>query len=122
MLKKPLFKIASLTQTDGQIDAELQIDQHNEIFAGHFPDHPVVPGACMLQIVKEILADTVKADIGLLRADNIKFLSLVEPSTDLLQLNITYQQTDSGLKINASLLAGEIACMKLQGIFGLRYL
>jgi len=122
MLKKPLFKIASLTQTDGQIDAELQIDQQNEIFAGHFPDHPVVPGACMLQVVKEILADTVKADIGLLRADNIKFLSLVEPSTDLLQLNITYQQTDSGLKINASLLAGEIACMKLQGIFGLRYL
>lgn len=122
MLKKPLFKIISLTHTDGQIDAELQIDQQNEIFAGHFPDHPVVPGACMLQIVKEILADTVKADIGLLRADNIKFLSLVEPSTDLLQLNITYQQTDSGLKINASLLAGEIACMKLQGIFGLRYL
>lgn len=122
MLKKPLFKIISLTHTDGQIDAELQIDQQNEIFAGHFPDHPVVPGACMLQIVKEILADTVKADISLLRADNIKFLSLVEPFTDLLQLNITYQQTDSGLKINASLLAGEISCMKLQGIFGLRYL
>jgi 3-hydroxyacyl-[acyl-carrier-protein] dehydratase len=120
MLKKPLFKIASLTQTDGQIDAELQIDQQNEIFAGHFPDHPVVPGACMLQVVKEILADTLKADISLLRADNIKFLSLVEPSTGSLQLNITYQQVDNGLKVNASLLAGETACMKLQGFFGLQ--
>ena len=115
-----MFKIALLTQTDGQIYAELQIDQQNEIFAGHFPDHPVVPGACMLQIVKEILAGTLKADLGLIQADNIKFLSLVEPSTGSVQLNITYQQVYSGLKVSASLLAGETACMKLQGVFAAR--
>lgn len=120
MLKEPLFKIASLTKTDGQIDAELQIDQQNEIFAGHFPDHPVVPGACMLQIVKEILADNVEANLGIVRADNIKFLSLVEPSTGTLQLNITYQQADNGLKVVASLLAAETVCMKMQGVFAAR--
>lgn len=120
MLKNPLFKIASLTHSDGQIDAELEINQQSEIFAGHFPDHPVVPGACMLQTVKEILAHTVKADISLVRADNIKFLSLVEPSASSLQLNISYQQTDNGLKVNASLIAGQTACMKLQGVFALR--
>lgn len=117
MLKEPLFKIASLTNTDGQITAELQIDQQNEIFAGHFPDQPVVPGACMLQIVKEILADTLKTDLVLVRADNIKFLSLVEPSTGSVQLNIGYQQTESDFRISATISAGETACMKLQAVF-----
>ncbi|HWZ35102.1 MAG TPA: hypothetical protein VNW51_03040 [Mucilaginibacter sp.] len=120
MLKEPLFQITSLTHTDGQINAELQIDQQNEILVGHFPDQPVVPGACMLQIVKEILADTLKADIVLVCADNIKFLSLVEPSAGSLQLNITYQQAENGLKVSAGLSAGEKACMKLQGVFAAR--
>jgi len=117
MLKEPLFKILSLSNTNGQINAELQVDQQNEIFAGHFPDHPVVPGACMLQVVKETLAGAFKNNLSLVRADNIKFLSLVEPSTATLQLNITYQQLDSDVKIFATLSAGETACMKLQGVF-----
>lgn len=120
MLKKPLFKILSLNHAVGQINAALQIDQQNEIFAGHFPDQPVVPGACMLQIVKEVLADTLKSDLVLARADNIKFLSLVEPSIALLQLSINYQQADDNLKVSASLMAGETACMKLQALFSER--
>ena len=120
MLKEPLFKIASLTHTDGQIDAALQIDQQHEIFGGHFPDHPVVPGACMLQVVKDILGDTLKVSLGLVRADNIKFLSLVEPATGLLQLDINYQQAEGNLKVTANLLAEETVCMKLQGVFAVR--
>lgn len=120
MLKKPLFKTLSLSHTEGQIDAQLQIDQQSEIFAGHFPDQPVVPGACMLQIVKEVLADTLKVNLVLARADNIKFLSLVEPTAGSLQLNIGYQLADSNIKVTASLLAGETACMKLQAMFAER--
>src|ERR1700750_3164153 len=110
MLKEPLLKIQSLKHEEGQIDAELQVDQYNEIFQGHFPDQPVVPGACMLQIVKEILTDALKANLILVKADNIKFLSLVEPATGALQLNITYQQADRDIKISASLSSGETSC------------
>jgi len=120
MLRQPLFKISSINRREGQINADLQIDQQNEIFAGHFPDQPVVPGACMLQIVKEVLSDTLNANSGMVRAANIKFLSLVEPSAGTLQLNITYQQGDSDFKINAILSSGDTACMKLQGVFATR--
>lgn len=120
MLKESLFKITQLTHNNGHINAELQIDQQNQIFAGHFPDQPVVPGACMLQVVKEVLVDALKVDVGLTRADNIKFLSLVEPATAKLQLNIVYHQSESSFKVKATLSAAEITCMKLQGIFTLR--
>jgi 3-hydroxyacyl-[acyl-carrier-protein] dehydratase len=117
MLKESLFKILSRHQTEDTIEAVLEIDQLNEIFAGHFPDQPIVPGACMLQIVKEILADALNKPLRLVKADNIKFLSLVQPATQSLQLSIAYTLTDNDIKINANLMAGETTCMKLQAIF-----
>jgi len=117
MLKEPLFKISSLQHEVNVINAILEIDELNEIFAGHFPDHPVVPGACMLQVVKEVLASALNKPLRLVKADNIKFLSLIEPSSQTLQLSIAYQLIDSDIKIISSLMAGEVVCMKLSGIF-----
>ena len=117
MLKEPIFKILSITHGDNSVTAVLEIDQENEIFNGHFPDHPVVPGACMLQIVKEVLADALKVSLRLVKADNIKFLSLIHPSARSLQLNIAYHVIDTNIKVNASLSTGETTCMKLQGMF-----
>jgi 3-hydroxyacyl-[acyl-carrier-protein] dehydratase len=117
MPKDPLFKIISINADDGTIVASLQIDIDNEILKGHFPDQPVVPGACMVQIVKEVLADALAKPLRLSKADNIKFLSLIEPSTGSLQLNITYQLIDNEIKIFSSLSTGDITFMKLQGIF-----
>jgi len=117
MLKEPIFKVLSLSNEDNSVTAVLEIDQVNEIFNGHFPDQPVVPGACMLQIVKEVLADALKVSLRLVKADNIKFLSLIQPSAQPLQLNIAYQLTDSDIKVNSTLSSGENTYMKLQGMF-----
>ncbi|MDB4926061.1 hypothetical protein [Mucilaginibacter sp.] len=118
MVKEPLFNIISLNHEENTVSAALEIHQHNEIFEGHFPDHPVVPGACMLQIVKEVLEKTFAKSLRLVKADNIKFLSLIEPgNVSTLQLNLAYQLIDGEIKINAGLMAGEVVCMKLQGTF-----
>lgn len=117
MIKEPLFKVLSLTHEEGNISAVLEIDQLNKIFKGHFPDQPVVPGACMLQIVKEILANALNKPLRLTKADNIKFLTLVEPSTASLQINIAYKLSDNDIKVSVSLFSGEVVFMKLQGVF-----
>jgi 3-hydroxyacyl-[acyl-carrier-protein] dehydratase len=118
MLKEPLFKILSLHHGEDTINVTLEIDQHHIIFEGHFPDQPVVPGASMLQLVKEVLEKALGAPLRLKKADNIKFLSLIEPGTNQqLQLHINYQVVESDIKINANLTAGDVICMKLRGIF-----
>ncbi|MDB5030678.1 hypothetical protein [Mucilaginibacter sp.] len=118
MIKEPLFNIISLNHEENSVNTVLEIHQYNEIFQGHFPDHPVVPGACMLQIVKEVVTKALDKPLRLIKADNIKFLSLVEPGVNhLLQLDIAYQIIDNDIKINANLRAGEVVCMKLQGTF-----
>lgn len=95
----------------------LQLYGEHEIFKGHFPGQPVVPGACMLQMVKEILSDTLGETFQLKKADSLKFLAPVDPRvTDGLQLKISYKISENGLQVNATLTANEVACFKMQGM------
>jgi 3-hydroxyacyl-[acyl-carrier-protein] dehydratase len=118
MLKQPIFEILATERQENTIHAVLEIDRHSEIFEGHFPGQPVVPGACMLQVVKEVLEKSLNTLVRLIKADNIKFLSLIEPQTAaVLQLDIIYQLTADEIGVNANLTAGKVVCMKLQGTF-----
>jgi 3-hydroxyacyl-[acyl-carrier-protein] dehydratase len=117
MLHQPLFKILSVNADDSTIVALVAIDVDNEILKGHFPDQPIVPGASMLQLAKDVLATALNKQLRLVKADNIKFLSLIEPSAVQLQLNIAYKLIDSDIKAKAILSVCDITCMKLQGVF-----
>ena len=118
MLKDSLFKITSFNDMEGTINAIVEINTGSDIFNGHFPDHPVLPGACMLQIVKEVLEEAVGVSIWLKKAHNLKFLSLVDPrQNSILQLQISYVVEELNIKTTASLIAGEAVCFKFQGVF-----
>jgi len=114
---QPVFKVLSVEHSENSIVAMLAVDESSEIFKGHFPGQPVAPGACMLQTVKEILADTLGAQIRLVKADNIKFLNMVTPDVLNLMLRINYNSVEDQVKINSYLTSGEQVFMKLQGVF-----
>ncbi len=118
MLKEPLFTISSVHQQENTVHVVLDIDKTNTIFDGHFPAQPVVPGACMVQIVKEVLAKVLNTAVRLTKAENIKFLSLVEPANNqLLLLDMTYELIGDEIKVTVNLIAHEVVCMKFQGVF-----
>ena len=101
------------------IYATLLINENNQIFDGHFPGQPVLPGACMLQILKEVFEETLNRQYQLRKADQIKFLTLIDPRiTTILQLNISYKPTDNNsIYIVADMIAGEAICFKFKGYF-----
>ena len=118
MLTDSLFKFLSVNHTDGLIIAALQIDTGHEIFNGHFPDQPVVPGANMVQLVKDILEHALKINVQLQIANNLKFLQVIDPrEIDLLQLTINYTTDDTLLKVTSDLLFEDVVCFKFQGVF-----
>jgi 3-hydroxyacyl-[acyl-carrier-protein] dehydratase len=83
---QPVFKILSTEKSADKIVALLAINHESDIFKGHFPEQPVVPGACMLQTVKEILEDVLSAPVKLTKADNIKFLNITTPDVSNLMI------------------------------------
>lgn len=48
-------------------------------FAGHFPGHPIVPGACLVQIAEELLASVLKKDVRTQTIRNLKFRKAITP-------------------------------------------
>ena len=80
MLKNDFFTLTTpLSGGDGIYKTTIALDKEHAIFQGHFPGLPVVPGVCMMAIVKELLEEAVNRPLQLLNTANIKFLSLINP-------------------------------------------
>ncbi|MES2276978.1 MAG: 3-hydroxyacyl-ACP dehydratase [Bacteroidota bacterium] len=118
MLKDHFYDITSTTHQDNTITVSLQLNIGHGIFGGHFPGQPVVPGACMLQMVKEVLSETLGIAYQLKKAGHLKFIAPVDPRMVYeLELKLTYKNVDSGLMLTAVLYANGVICFKMQGLF-----
>ena len=68
------------------------------IFKAHFPGMPILPGACITQIVLELYQHWAKCEAEIVKIANLKFLSVISPSA-ISQLDVTIEKT----KTNGSL-------------------
>ena len=114
-----LFKISKLEHNDGVIGATLDINKDCDIFKGHFPGHPVVPGACMLQMVKDVLEEALITSLRLKKAEHLKFIAMIDPGkTHSVHLGMSYKFIDEdSVNVGAKLITGEVVCFKFQGTF-----
>ena len=118
MLKDSLYTVLATDHSDNTIHVVLEVDEHSEIFNGHFPDHPILPGACMVQMVKEVFEQEMGNSYLLQKADNLKFLTLIDPQKgEILHLEINYVIDEAAARVTATLTAGEEVAFKFQGTF-----
>jgi 3-hydroxyacyl-[acyl-carrier-protein] dehydratase len=115
MLKNNFFRLAKpLAGGDGLLNATIALDREHPIFKGHFPGMPVVPGVCMMAIIKELLEEKFERLFVLQQAANIKFLSLINPLVnDEVEVEIRYLQQDNSLVAEGTILAGEQTFFKV---------
>lgn len=115
-----LFKINNLEHHEGHISTMLDINKDCSIFKGHFPGHPVVPGACMLQIVKDVMEKALNTPLLLKKADHLKFMAMIDPeNTHVVVLDIAYKLVEEGdVNVTGKLDSGDVVCFKFQGRFG----
>jgi len=112
-----IFSIINLDHSDGLISALLGVNKNSEIFKGHFPGQPVVPGACMVQIVKDVLEQALNKPVQLKKAGQLKFMNIIVPGDEQLQLNISYKYSDADIVISAMLNNAAVVCFKFMGSF-----
>lgn len=114
-----LFSIEKVIHEDDFIKATLSINADNDILKGHFPGHPVIPGACMLQVIKEVLESVLQTRLRLKKAGQLKFMTMIDPGvTSHVEMDISYKQAeDNNLTVNAKLSNPDIVYFKFQGGF-----
>lgn len=106
-------------ETDEDTKVEVKINSKHPVFAGHFPSQPVLPGACMVQMMKELFQEARQCKLEFQKGHNIKFISLVVPDEEVpLIFSIqTKKLSDNLLSLSSTLFAGEVASMKFSGTY-----
>ena len=121
MLAGNFFELASMNSENGKLTGVIKLNAAHTVFDGHFPGKPVVPGVCMMQMVKEVLAGALSTSLRLEVADQVKFLSVINPlETSSVRIEIAYTPVEDGrVKMSATLLNEGTVYFKLRAIFKL---
>lgn len=119
MLLGDLFIVDNLESGDGFFKAALHVRWEHRIFEGHFPGRPVVPGACLVQLVQELAAASTRANLQLATAGPVKFMAMVRPQGNgSLHVKARIDPAGSGLRrIVAEATQAEKVCFRFTGTF-----
>ncbi|REH01567.1 3-hydroxyacyl-ACP dehydratase [Flavobacterium aquicola] len=120
MLLKDFYKIISLENTaDSKYKAQIIINEKHDVFQGHFPGNPVMPGVCMIQIIKELTEQITTCSLFMESLSNVKFMALINPFVHpdlLLELDIitTY---DNMVKVKNVSYFDQTVALKLSCVY-----
>jgi 3-hydroxyacyl-[acyl-carrier-protein] dehydratase len=79
MLLDTFFTIENITTQEEKTLFEVAINKDHEVFEGHFPGNPVVPGVFLVQMIREVIEHWQQKKFRIEAADEIKFMSMVIP-------------------------------------------
>jgi 3-hydroxyacyl-[acyl-carrier-protein] dehydratase len=120
MLLHDFYKIISLEKTaESKYLAMILINEEHEVFQGHFPGNPIMPGVCMMQIIKELTEQITKSSLFMQSLSNVKFMALINPfNTPELRLELDIVTTDEGLiKVKNISYFNETVALKLSSVY-----
>jgi len=78
-LKDNFFKIKNFIKTEAGFDFMIELNPEHFIYQAHFPENPITPGVCMIQIIKELLIEISHCNLFLKKIYNVKFLNIINP-------------------------------------------
>lgn len=90
----------------------VDIDPQHSVFEGHFPAMPVMPGVCMMAMIRSCISLATGKGLRYKSIRRCKFLSVVDP-TKQASVFIHLTQT-SPLSFSAAIHAGEQPVLKIQ--------
>jgi len=119
ILQPGFFTVQHPVAKTGVLEAQLEFNGTHPIFEGHFPGQPVVPGVCMLQIVKELTIMALGSPLQLQKAVEMKFLAVIDPGIQrAVSISLHYSgEVDNFVSVSASLFNRETVFFKFKGIF-----
>jgi 3-hydroxyacyl-[acyl-carrier-protein] dehydratase len=88
MLKNDFYTVVGATSEGNTHKVLVKINALHPIFDGHFPQQPVVPGVCTMQLVKECASDILGKRIRYSSISSCKFISAIVPSDELVEVNL----------------------------------
>lgn len=79
-LLNSFFHIENYNESDTFFCYAIRFDPNHLIYKVHFPEEPITPGVCILQITRELLEKYLQCRLYLKNAQNVKYLAILSPN------------------------------------------
>lgn len=118
-LLNDFYSILNSETSENGISVLVKINKAHEIFKGHFPNHPVTPGVCTLQIIKELSENHLEANLLLKTARNVKFMAIINPEkNEDVRFDLSFENSEPDeISIKATVSIDTNPALKFGGIY-----
>ncbi|MBJ2123497.1 3-hydroxyacyl-ACP dehydratase [Flavobacterium sp. IB48] len=120
MILQDFYKILSEEKvSDSKYIITILVNEKHEVFKGHFPGNPIMPGVCMIQIIKELTESITKSSLMIQSLANVKFMALINPEvTPELRLELDVTTTEDNLvKVKNTTYFNDTTALKLSTVY-----
>ncbi len=119
MLKGTLYNINKIVEKNNVIEAIVELDVTHNIFKGHFPQQPVLPGVCMMQMVREIFETFFGKKLQLVKADDIRYTAMVDLTKNAhLIFQLQFNRSDEFITTKSKILqTDDVICCRMKATF-----
>jgi 3-hydroxymyristoyl/3-hydroxydecanoyl-(acyl carrier protein) dehydratase len=116
-----LYYIAETRGGENDFGFTILLNRNHDIYLAHFPGNPIMPGACIIQMCKELMERRTGRHFYIREVIKAKFLAAINPDVcNMLQVDFSRMTAaDGGLKVYAAIRSGDTTYVKLH--FFLQY-
>lgn len=101
LLDSIFLKIINTETEENKVIFEVSLNAKHPIYQGHFPNRPIVPGVCTLQMVRELLEVNFNKKLTFVSSKNMKFNGMIDPNiTPKITFEILVLPTELTKQIN----------------------
>lgn len=80
LLEKTYFELAGIQSGDGAALAHVRLQPGCDVYRGHFPGHPVSPGACNIEMVRECFCKAIGQEARIATIDRCRLTAVASPT------------------------------------------
>jgi len=118
MLIEGLYTVQSLEQNEQEVNARVKLHASHDVFKGHFPGNPIMPGVCMIQMIKELTEEVTGKELFLSVASNVKFMAKINPEeNEVIDLNLKISEENDLIKVKNVTSYDQTIALKLSTTF-----
>ena len=109
MLKDSFFTVKEVVRAEAEATYRVALNSSHTIFKAHFAGNPVMPGACIAQMIKELSEDFLSVDFFISVVKNMKFLKVISPDENPeVSVQMVYTTQDAGdVSVSTVIRAGD---------------
>jgi len=79
ILKNDFYTIISQNTSGAKAEFRVKLNTENFIFQAHFPNNPITPGVCLIQMATELFGSLKEKKFSIKTLKNVKFTATINP-------------------------------------------